>query len=67
MSKLEDLWAVDKSPSRSPTYRKRSVSLGLDSPFFSTIVLFKNQPFPRVLSGFLERRIPGRMGKLPLE
>ena len=28
--------------------------LGVDSPFFSTIVLFKNLPFPWVSEGFLE-------------
>ena len=31
---------------------------GVDSPFFSTIVLFKNQPC--VFDDFLERRIPGK-------
>ena len=30
-------------------------NLGVDSPFFPAIVLFKNQPFPGVLGGFLER------------
>ena len=34
---------------------KRSLSLGVDSPFFSAIVLFKNRPFPQNLLGFLER------------
>ena len=29
---------------------------GVDSPFFSTIVLFKNQLFPWVFDGFLKRR-----------
>ena len=38
-----------------------SFFLGVDSPFFSTIVLFKNRIcFPRVLDGFLKRRIPGK-------
>ena len=37
--------------------------LGVDSPFFSTIILFNRQLFlPRVLGGFLERRIPGKNG-----
>ena len=31
---------------------------GVDSPFVSAIVLFKNQPFPQVFCGFLKRRIP---------
>ena len=34
--------------------------LGVDSPFFSTIVLFKNQLFPFVFDGFLKRRISGK-------
>ena len=34
-----------------------------DSPFFPTIVLFENRPFPRVSGGFLERRIPGKNGE----
>ena len=29
--------------------------LGVASPFFPAIVLFNNQPFPRVFGGFLER------------
>ena len=37
--------------------------LGVDSPFFSTIVLFKHLPFPWVSGGFLERRIPGKNGE----
>ena len=36
--------------------------LGVDSPFFSAIVLFKNQPLPQGFGGFLERRIPGKNG-----
>ena len=36
------------------------MALGVDSQFFSAIVLFENQPFPRVLCSFLERRIPGK-------
>ena len=49
------------------------ILLGVDSPFFSAIVLFKKPIaiFPRVFGGFLERnRIPGfrlEMDKLPLE
>ena len=39
--------------------------LGVDSPFFSTIVLFKNWLFPppRASDGFLKRRIPGKNGE----
>ena len=37
---------------------------GVDSPFFSAIVLFKNQPFPGVFGGFLERTIPGKNGEV---
>ena len=37
---------------------------GVDSPFFSAIVLFKNQPFPQGFGGFLERRIPGKNGEV---
>ena len=33
------------------------------SPFFPTIVLFENRPFPWVSGGFLERRIPGKNGE----
>ena len=33
-------------------------ALGVDSPFFSTIVLSKTSRFPSVSGGFLERRIP---------
>ena len=39
--------------------------LGVDSLFFSAIVLFKNRIrffFFRVSGGFLERRIPGKNG-----
>ena len=39
-----------------------STSLRVDSPFFPTIVLFENRPFPRVSGVFLERRIPGKNG-----
>ena len=46
------------------------IFLGVDSPFFSTIVLFKNQPcflgvffLPGVSGGFLEGRIPGKNGE----
>ena len=34
--------------------------LEVDSPFFSTIVLFKNRVFPLGFGGFLKRRIPGK-------
>ena len=37
---------------------------GFDSPFFSAIVIFKNQPFSTVFGGFLERRIPGKNGEV---
>ena len=38
-------------------------SRGWFQPFFSTIILFKNQiRFPRVSGGFLERRSPGKNG-----
>ena len=36
----------------------------VDSPFFSTIVLFNNQLFPQGLRWFLERRMPGKNGTL---
>ena len=38
-------------------------TLGVDSPFFLTIVLSKNQLFPWVFDGFLKRRIPGYNGE----
>ena len=41
--------------------------LGFNSPFFSTVVLFKNQLFPRVFDGFLKRRIPGKNGEASLD
>ena len=37
--------------------------LGVDSPFFSTIVLFKSQLFPWVFDDFLKRRILGKNGE----
>ena len=36
---------------------------GVDSPFFSSIVLSKSLLFPSVSGGFLERRIPGKNGE----
>ena len=39
-------------------------TLGVDSPLFSAIVLFKTRHFPRVFGGFLERRIPGKNGEV---
>ena len=33
-------------------------------PFFSSMVLFKNQLFPQGVGGFLERRIPGKNGEV---
>ena len=38
------------------------ITLGVDSPFFSTIVLCKNQLFCWVFDGCLKRRIPGKNG-----
>ena len=46
-------------------WKDESTTLGVDSPFFSAIVLFKNQPFPRVFGGFLERF--GSLERLELE
>ena len=43
--------------------RGSSNILRVDSPFFPTIVLFENPPFPWVSGGFLERRIPGKNGE----
>ena len=40
-----------------------SMNLGLDSPFFSTIVLFNSQLFPHGFGGFLERRMPEKYGQ----
>ena len=34
---------------------KTSIPLGVDSPFFSTIVLVKNRLFPGVFDGLLKR------------
>ena len=45
----------------SPVYK---IFLGVDSRFFSAIVLFKNQRFPQGFCGFLERRIPGKNGEV---
>ena len=39
-----------------------NIILSVDSPFFSTIVLFKTGRFPQVSGGFLERKIPGMNG-----
>ena len=39
------------------------VLLGVDSPFFSTIILFKNQLFPTWVFGVsLELMMPGKNG-----
>ena len=35
---------------------KNTIFLGVNSPFVSTIVLFKNQLFPLGFDGFLKRR-----------
>ena len=45
-----------RSPPPTPTPRKSRITiiLGVDSPFFSTIVLFKNQLFPWNFDGFLK-------------
>ena len=40
-----------------PSKEAGPITLGVDFPFFSTIVLFKNQLFPWVFDGFLKRRI----------
>ena len=40
-----------------------SLFLRVDSPFCSTIVLFKTRPVILVSGGFLERRIPGKNGE----
>ena len=40
-----------------------STNIGVDSPFFSTIVLFKHQLVACVFDGFLKRRIPGKNGE----
>ena len=32
--------------------------------FFSAMVLFTNQPFPKVFGGFLERRMRGKNGEV---
>ena len=39
------------------------IILGVDSPFFATIVLFKQGLFPLGFDGFLKRRIPGKNGE----
>ena len=44
--------------------RNLAMFLGVDSPFFSTIVLFTNLLFFRGSHGFLERRIPGKNGEV---
>ena len=59
---LTDFWVywnffLNKKVGTDPTTTKL---LGVDSPFFSAIVLFKNQPFLRMFGGFLEKRIPPR-------
>ena len=45
------------------THTEFTIILRVDSPVFSTIVLFKNQLFPWVFDGFLKRRIPGKNGE----
>ena len=45
------------------SYAKAFESLRVASPFFSTIVLFNNRPFPWVSGGFLETRIPAKNGE----
>ena len=44
-------------------WKTLTMSPRVDSPFFSTIVLFKNQLFPWVFDGFLKRRINGKNGE----
>ena len=53
-------------PNRGPLFGATHISLGVDSPFFSTMVLFENQLFPMVVCGLLERRIPGKNGEATL-
>ena len=52
----------EKGQTRFELIRKQHVILRVDSPFFPTIVLFENRPFPWLSGGFLERRIPGKNG-----
>ena len=48
--------------------RDQSTNLGVDSPVFSIIALFKDQLFPPGFgAGFSERRMPGKSGKVALE
>ena len=42
---------------------RRIFVLGVDSPFFATIVLLISQLFPCVCDGFLKRRIPKKNGE----
>ena len=50
------------------TRARRIIPLGVDSPLFSAIVLFKHQPCSLGFGGFLEGfGSLERMGKLPLE
>ena len=43
---------------RSLTVTMRRISLGADFPFFSAIVLFKNQPFPLGFLWFSRKKDP---------
>ena len=68
---LHECLAVLPENDCSPTDQPRMcfwglipVFLGVDSPFFSTIVLFKTSCFPWGSDGFPERRIPGKNGKV---
>ena len=39
--------------------------LGVDSPLFSTIVIFNNQPFPWVPEGFCRKKDPWKVTTEP--
>ena len=53
---------IESAPLLRHTLHESTKQSGVDSPFFSTIVLFKNRLFPRVFEESLER-----MRKVPLE
>ena len=48
----------------SPKLTLPPTNLGVDSPFFSAVVLFENRsPFPQGFGSFLKRRMPGKNGE----
>ena len=49
----------------SISHHLETMVLGVDSPFFSTIVLFKTSRFPWDFDGFLKRKIPGQPVSTP--